>query len=113
MNAPAVGTGEQGLEFFAFDVSYVEKLRAGDAHIEGHFVNYFSELIRLKLRSRLKFMIRRDWFFSKVGSSKFQSQRVPIFDDDLVTQGTVVAHLLLWYTCCGYMHWVVSPNTTL
>jgi RNA polymerase sigma-70 factor (ECF subfamily) len=41
------------LEFFAFDASYVEKLRAGDSHIEGHFVNYFSELIRLKLRSRL------------------------------------------------------------
>jgi RNA polymerase sigma-70 factor, ECF subfamily len=53
MNALAVATGEQGLEFFAFDASYVEKLRAGDAHIEGHFVNYFSELIRLKLRSRL------------------------------------------------------------
>ena len=41
------------MEFFAFDASYVEKLRAGDAHVEGHFVNYFSELIRLKLRSRL------------------------------------------------------------
>jgi len=53
MNALAVAAGEQGLEFFAFDASYVEKLRAGDAHIEGHFVNYFSELIRLKLRSRL------------------------------------------------------------
>jgi len=53
MNALAVATGEQGLEFFAFDASYVEKLRAGDAHIERHFVNYFSELIRLKLRSRL------------------------------------------------------------
>jgi RNA polymerase sigma-70 factor (ECF subfamily) len=53
MNALAVATGEQGLEFFAFDASYVEQLRAGDPHIEGHFVNYFSELIRLKLRSRL------------------------------------------------------------
>ena len=53
MSPLAVATGEQGLEFFAFDASYVEKLRAGDAHIEGHFVNYFSELIRLKLRSRL------------------------------------------------------------
>jgi RNA polymerase sigma-70 factor (ECF subfamily) len=53
MNAFAVAAGEQGLEFFAFDASYVEKLRAGDAHIEGHFVNYFSELIRLKLRSRV------------------------------------------------------------
>jgi RNA polymerase sigma-70 factor (ECF subfamily) len=53
MNALAVATGERSLEFFAFDASYVEKLRAGDAHIERHFVNYFSELIRLKLRSRL------------------------------------------------------------
>jgi RNA polymerase sigma-70 factor, ECF subfamily len=53
MNALAGATGEQGFEFFAFDASYVEKLRAGDAHIELHFVNYFSDLIRLKLRSRL------------------------------------------------------------
>ena len=41
------------MEFYAFDASYVERLRSGDANIEGHFVNYFSELIRLKLRSRL------------------------------------------------------------
>ena len=41
------------MEFFAFDSSYVERLRSGDTHIEGHFVSYFSELIRLKLRSRL------------------------------------------------------------
>ena len=53
LNALALAVEEQGLEFFAFDGSYVEKLRAGDPHIEGHFVNYFSELIRLKLRSRL------------------------------------------------------------
>jgi RNA polymerase sigma-70 factor (ECF subfamily) len=53
MNALAAATGVQGFEFFAFDASYVEKLRSGDAHVEGHFVNYFSELIRLKLRSRL------------------------------------------------------------
>lgn len=53
LNALAVAVEEQGLEFFAFDESYVEKLRSGDSHIEGHFVTYFSELIRLKLRSRL------------------------------------------------------------
>ncbi len=53
MNALAVATGKRSLEFFAFDASYVERLRAGDAHIEEHFVNYFSELIRLKLCSRL------------------------------------------------------------
>ncbi len=41
------------MQFFTFDASYVEKLRSGDAGIEAHFVSYFSELIRLKLRSRL------------------------------------------------------------
>lgn len=53
LDALAVAVGEPGLEFFAFDASYVEGLRSGDTHIEGHFVSYFSELIRLKLRSRL------------------------------------------------------------
>lgn len=41
------------MQFFTFDASYVDKLRSGDARIEAHFVSYFSELIRLKLRSRL------------------------------------------------------------
>jgi RNA polymerase sigma-70 factor, ECF subfamily len=51
--ALAIAEEESRLEFFAFDASYIERLRAGDAHIEEHFVHYFSELIRLKLRSRL------------------------------------------------------------
>jgi RNA polymerase sigma-70 factor (ECF subfamily) len=42
------------LEFFAFDNSYLERLRAGDFRTQEHFVNYFSELMRLKLRSRLR-----------------------------------------------------------
>jgi RNA polymerase sigma-70 factor, ECF subfamily len=41
------------VQFFVFDASYVERLRSGDARVEAHFVSYFSELIRLKLRSRL------------------------------------------------------------
>jgi RNA polymerase sigma-70 factor, ECF subfamily len=53
LNALAVAGEEPSLEFYAFDASYIERLRSGDAQIEGHFVNYFSELIRLKLRSRL------------------------------------------------------------
>src|SRR5580700_4243159 len=53
LNPPAAAGEESRLEFFAFDASYIERLRSGDAQIEGHFVNYFSELIRLKLRSRL------------------------------------------------------------
>ncbi len=42
------------MQFFTFDASYVDKLRSGDARTEAHFVSYFSELIRLKLRSRLR-----------------------------------------------------------
>lgn len=36
-----------------FDGTYVERLRAGDFRTQEHFVAYFSELIQLKLRSRL------------------------------------------------------------
>lgn len=43
----------QRLQFFAFDDPYVERLRAGDFRTQEHFVSYFSELMRLKLRSRL------------------------------------------------------------
>jgi RNA polymerase sigma-70 factor (ECF subfamily) len=41
------------VEFVTFDAEYVAKLRAGDPSTERHFVDYFSELIHLKLRSRL------------------------------------------------------------
>lgn len=41
------------LEFHAFDASYIENLRAGDARTQEHFVGYFTELLHLKLRSRL------------------------------------------------------------
>jgi RNA polymerase sigma-70 factor (ECF subfamily) len=42
------------VNFATFDASYVNKLRAGDAPTEHHFITYFSELILLKLRSRLR-----------------------------------------------------------
>jgi len=42
------------LEFFAFDEVYLEKLRSGDFRTEQHFVSYFSQLIQLKLRSRVQ-----------------------------------------------------------
>lgn len=41
------------MQFQKFDESYIENLRKGDPHTEEHFVSYFSELIHLKLRSRL------------------------------------------------------------
>ncbi len=42
------------MNFVTFDASYVSKLRSGDASTEEHFVTYFSELILLKLRPRLR-----------------------------------------------------------
>jgi len=42
------------VNFVTFDASYVSKLRSGDASTEEHFVTYFSELILLKLRPRLR-----------------------------------------------------------
>ena len=41
------------MQFTEFDASYLERLQRGDAGVERHFVTYFSELIRLKLRSRV------------------------------------------------------------
>lgn len=41
------------LQFQSFDESYLERLRAGDFRTQEHFVAYFSELIQIKLRSRL------------------------------------------------------------
>ena len=42
------------LQFHSFDESYVERLRAGDFRTQDHFVAYFSELIQIKLRNRLR-----------------------------------------------------------
>jgi len=41
------------VELQSFDEPYVDRLRAGDFRTQEHFVAYFSELIQLKLRSRL------------------------------------------------------------
>jgi RNA polymerase sigma-70 factor (ECF subfamily) len=38
----------------AFDDAYLERLRRGDAATEREFVAYFSELIQIKLRARLR-----------------------------------------------------------
>jgi RNA polymerase sigma-70 factor (ECF subfamily) len=42
------------LQFHSFDASYVESLCAGDFATQDHFVRYFTELLHLKLRSRLR-----------------------------------------------------------
>jgi RNA polymerase sigma-70 factor (ECF subfamily) len=48
--APREGTR---LQFVAFDAPYLERLQRGDAPTEKHFAQYFGDLIRIKLRSRL------------------------------------------------------------
>ena len=42
------------MEFCSFDESYVELLRSGDFRTQEHFVSYFSQLMRVKLRSRVR-----------------------------------------------------------
>lgn len=41
-----------------FDDAYLHRLAEGDPDTEGHFVAYFGELIRIKLRRRLR---QREW----------------------------------------------------
>jgi RNA polymerase sigma-70 factor (ECF subfamily) len=41
------------LELFTFDKEYVERLRDGDPPTEQHFVSYFNQLLRIKLRARM------------------------------------------------------------
>ncbi len=45
---------ETGLQFHSFDAVYVEKLCAGDQTTQEHFTTYFSALLQIKLRSRLR-----------------------------------------------------------
>jgi RNA polymerase sigma-70 factor (ECF subfamily) len=41
------------VEFFTFDKDYVDRLRKGDPSTEQHFVLYFEQLLRIKLRPRM------------------------------------------------------------
>jgi RNA polymerase sigma-70 factor, ECF subfamily len=47
-------TTERALQFREFDAEYIENLRAGDARTQEHFAAYFTQLLHLKLRSRLQ-----------------------------------------------------------
>jgi RNA polymerase sigma-70 factor, ECF subfamily len=41
------------VEFYTFDPSYLDRLRSSDPQTERHFVAYFSELVTIKLRTRM------------------------------------------------------------
>jgi RNA polymerase sigma-70 factor, ECF subfamily len=47
-------TRSLSLERYTFDANYVERLVARDDDTEVHFTRYFSELIRIKLRGRIR-----------------------------------------------------------
>jgi len=51
---PLQGRRGKYLQFESFDAFYLERLRARDFRTQDHFVAYFTELIHIKLRSRLK-----------------------------------------------------------
>jgi RNA polymerase sigma-70 factor, ECF subfamily len=42
------------MDFFPFDDEYVRRLRDGDRLTEDHFVSYFTPILRMKVRSRLR-----------------------------------------------------------
>jgi RNA polymerase sigma-70 factor (ECF subfamily) len=42
------------MDFFPFDDDYVRRLRDGDRLTEDHFVAYFTPILRIKVRSRLR-----------------------------------------------------------
>lgn len=42
------------MDFFPFDDDYVRRLRDGDRSTEEHFVSYFTPILRIKARSRLR-----------------------------------------------------------
>jgi RNA polymerase sigma-70 factor, ECF subfamily len=44
---------EDDVELFAFTREYVERLREGDPSTEQHFVAYFDQLLRIKLRAKM------------------------------------------------------------
>jgi len=45
---------ESVLQFCSFDATYIDNLRAGDRTTQEHFVVYFTALLQLKLRSKLR-----------------------------------------------------------
>jgi RNA polymerase sigma-70 factor (ECF subfamily) len=45
---------DEKVELYSFDDSYLQRLREGDPTVEQHFFSYFSKMLLIKLRSRLR-----------------------------------------------------------
>ncbi len=46
-------SAREPVDLYTFDAAYLRRLRGGDPATESHFVAYFSELLRIKLRGRM------------------------------------------------------------
>src|SRR5260370_18015993 len=46
-------SAREPVDLYTFDAAYLRRLRGGDPATESHFVTYFSELLRIKLRGRM------------------------------------------------------------
>jgi len=53
-NSQDAGSPANRLKRDSFDREYVQRLKDGDRETERHFVNYFGELLLIKLRARLR-----------------------------------------------------------
>jgi RNA polymerase sigma-70 factor (ECF subfamily) len=72
----------QSLEFYTFDRDYLENLRQGEFETERHFVDYFSKLLAIKLRQRVRSMqvvedLRQEVFLRVLRSLKRNSLEHP------------------------------------
>ena len=65
------------MELYPFDDDYVRRLQEGDRWTEEHFVRYFSELLLLKLRSRVRTLAALDDIRQEVFARVFRTLRAP------------------------------------
>lgn len=61
------------MDLFAFDDDYVRRLREGDRWTVEHFISYFQQLLRIKLRRRLRSVSDIEDVSQDVFSRAFQS----------------------------------------
>ena len=65
------------VDLYSFDDEYVRRLRDGDRWTEQHFINYFSELLLIKLRSRTPSLAVLDDIRQEVFLRVFRALRAP------------------------------------
>jgi RNA polymerase sigma-70 factor, ECF subfamily len=97
---PTLARERARLQLAAFDAPYLERLQRGDGVTERHFVDYFGELIRIKLRSRVSSReaiedVRQETFMRVLALVRANQIREPERLGALVN--SVCNHVLLEY----------------